>query len=153
MSQWLKSRKKAVAFSLIGGLAAVWAYLLLAGISVHVFYATCFVLGLAGGYWAVLVTVAAEQFGTNLRATAATAVPNFVRASVILLTSGFLALRTYAGAQYAALFIGTLVFAMALFAVRHLQETFGKNLDFIEELPNGFAAPVAAATHEVELNA
>jgi hypothetical protein len=93
----------------------------------------CALGGVASGYWAVFVSTAAELFGTNLRATVTTTVPNFVRGSVPLLTMSFAALHD-GGLNYAhaalAVGIGCLVLAVAgLFAV---PETFGVDLDFHE---------------------
>jgi hypothetical protein len=97
-----------------------------------VFYAICFGLGVSGGFWAVLITMTAEQFGTNIRSTAATSVPNFVRSAVIPLSLVFGTLKTI-GAAPAALALGVLVFALAAFALRKLPETYGRDLDFVDE--------------------
>src|SRR5262249_50095197 len=102
LSQWLRSRKRAVSVSIIVGATLTYVYLRAVSVSSEFFYAICFGLGLAGGYWAVLVTISAEQFGTNIRATAATSVPNFVRSSVILLTTSFLGLKAQVGTLHAA---------------------------------------------------
>lgn len=132
LSQWLKSRKKAVLVGLIVGLVFVGFYFLSTGISKTGFYAVCFMLGCAGGYWAVLVTMAAEQFGTNIRATVATSVPNFVRSSVILLTLGFTSLKESFGTVNSALIVAAIVYLVSFFALSRLKETFARDLDFVE---------------------
>jgi MFS family permease len=92
-----------------------------------------FLLGVSIGYWAVFVTVAAEQFGTNLRATAATTAPNFVR-WIGAAGSAFLwsALEPVVGTWEAAAIVGALVILIALLACLSLRESFGTSLDFVE---------------------
>ena len=89
-----------------------------------------FWIGLAQGYWTVFVIFAAEQFGTNMRGTVSTAVPNFVRAAVVPVTLGLLWLMPSVGVLYAASIIGAVVFVLALWALWYLPETWGKSLDF-----------------------
>ena len=96
------------------------------------FLRLCFVLGLGAGYWAVFVTVASEQFGTNLRATATTTVPNFVRGAVVPLTSAFQALTPATGIATSGLIVGAVTLTVAFLCVRLLDETFGRDLDFVE---------------------
>ncbi len=92
----------------------------------------CIPLGFSVGYWSVVITTTAEQFGTNLRATATTLVPNLVRASVIPLTLLFSLLATRFSASTSALIVGTFCFVGALISIFFMEETFGKELDFIE---------------------
>ena len=97
----------------------------------------CFGLGLAVGFWALFVTVAAEQFGTNLRATVATTAPNFARGAVLLLVPAFQALAGPAEAPRLGLLLGAAVLGaatllVAFWAVSTLPETFGKDLDYVE---------------------
>ncbi len=87
-SQQLRSRKKIVFAFILFTLAAMAAYFFCAGFSAATFYLVISSLGFGVGYWAVFVTIAAEQFGTNIRATVATTVPNFVRGCVVPLTLG-----------------------------------------------------------------
>lgn len=134
LSQWLKSRKRAVFASLFLGAALTVLYFATAGLSKGLFYATCFALGLAAGYWAVLVTIAAEQFGTNIRATVATSVPNLVRSSVIVLTISFSYLKSSLGIIAAAELVAAVVFGLAFFATSRLEESYGKDLAFVETL-------------------
>ena len=98
-----------------------------------IFYALCVLLGFGAGYWALFVTIAAEQFGTNLRATVATTVPNFVRGSVILMTPLFLIFKEQFGILRGAGLVGLLCIAIALAAILFMEETFGKDLNFLEE--------------------
>lgn len=131
-SQILRRRKIAVAICLAGALQAAIGYLYGAGLGARDIYVLCLMLGLFSGYWAVLVTMAAEQFGTNLRATVATSVPNFVRGSAALITWTFATLRDSMSAQSAALAVGLGCFLLAFLALFGLEETFGKDLDFVE---------------------
>jgi hypothetical protein len=96
------------------------------------FYSICFVLGIFAGYWAVFMTISAEQFGTNLRATVTTSTPNFVRGSVALLTSSFHWLTPALGLVGSAVAVGVTTLAVGLFALSQLEETHGKDLDFVE---------------------
>lgn len=132
LSQYLGSRRKVVGFAL----ACLSALLILlfssTGFSARYFYTLCVVMGFATGYWAVFVTIAAEQFGTNLRATVTTSTPNFVRGSVVLLTSSFHYLKPRLGIVASAELVGGVTLLLAFFALWKLEETFGKDLDFVE---------------------
>ena len=92
----------------------------------------CFLLGCATGYWALFVTIASEQFGTNIRATATTTVPNFVRGFVVPLTLGFTALSEISGDIQAAMVVGAISIGLALIATIGIKETFGKDLNYVE---------------------
>ena len=131
-SQLLRRRKITIVICLAGALQATVAYLYGTGLGAQEIYILCLMLGLFSGYWAVLVTMAAEQFGTNLRATVATSVPNFVRGSAALITLIFATLRDSMSAQSAALAVGLGCFVLAFVALASLDETFGKDLDFVE---------------------
>ena len=96
------------------------------------FYTACVLLGVGTGYWAVFVTVAAEQFGTNLRATATTTVPNFVRGAVVPVTLVFNALKGRLGVLGSAVAAGVVTLVLAGWALASLDETYGKSLDFVE---------------------
>ena len=90
-------------------------------------------MGFGRGYWAVFVTISAEQFGTNLRATVATTVPNFVRGALIPITFIFNSLTpNYFSAVQAASLLGLLVISLSLFSVWSMEETFYKDLDYVE---------------------
>lgn len=136
LSQVLQSRKKAVFYFLILTIAAVSLYFTATGISPNSFYAICVFLGFAIGYWAVFVTIAAEQFGTNLRATVATSVPNFVRGMTVPITMLFLYARNSIGLELGAIVVGALTLAISLLALWNLEETFHKDLDYVEEFEN-----------------
>ena len=111
----------------------VAVFLLGRGFSAFGIYGLAAYLGLATGYWAVYVTIAAEQFGTNLRATVATTVPNFLRGAVVLITSGFLILKSPLGLLGAAWVVGLVCFALAAVSLAGLEDTHGRDLDFMEK--------------------
>jgi MFS transporter, putative metabolite:H+ symporter len=131
LSQWLRARKVPLVL-LIVATAIATAGLLLVARSTGGYLAWCAAAGFFGGYWALFVTVAAESFGTNLRATAASAVPNLVRGAAIPVTAAFGALKGPLGVVPSLWLIGGIVFALALFAAWRLRETFGTDLDYIE---------------------
>jgi MFS family permease len=133
-SQQLRSRKKIIFAFILFTLAAMVAYFLAAGISAATFYLIILFLGFGVGYWAVFVTVAAEQFGTNIRATVATTVPNFIRGSVVPLTLAFNFLKLRTGIIPSAAIVGAACIFIALWALRGLEETHGKDLDYIEPI-------------------
>lgn len=132
LSQILGSRKRAVAIYL--GITALFSILygLARGVSPEVFYGICFFVGLGTGYWALFATVAAEQFGTNLRATVAISVPNFVRGAVVPLTFAFRSLAPHVGLVGSAMVVGAFSLIIALMALIWMKETFGKDLDYLE---------------------
>jgi len=132
VSQWLKSRKLSIGIFLLGTLASLAVIFHVPLGSTLNFYAIIFVLGFFTAYWAMLVTIAAEQFGTNLRATVATSVPNFVRGATVLTVMLFQYLKPQVGIVGSAEVVGLLVAAFALFALFQLRETFSLDLDYIE---------------------
>jgi hypothetical protein len=136
LSQVLKSRKIVVYIYLIFTLILTVIFLFfMKGISLNTYYFMCFLLGTGTGYWAIFVTIAAEQFGTNIRSTAANTIPNFVRGSVnlvILLFGLFLSLNFHDGIS--ALLVGILFISLSLYSISRLKETFGKDLNYMEEL-------------------
>jgi len=133
LSQVLQSRRRVVFLFLSLMVLGVAGYFLTAGAGAGTFYAVCTFLGFAGGYWAIFVTIAAEQFGTNLRATVATTVPNFVRGMVIPITTLFQLFRQSLGLEKGAWCVGAISMVLALFSLWRLQETFHKDMDFFEE--------------------
>jgi MFS transporter, putative metabolite:H+ symporter len=133
LSQLLQSRRQVVLIFLALTFAGICWYFSAGGVSPSLFYGVCTFLGFASGYWAIFVTIAAEQFGTNLRATVATTVPNFVRGMVVPITMLFQLCRKQFGLEPAALMVGALCLAIALFSLWRLEETFHKNLDYFEE--------------------
>ncbi|WP_026461578.1 MFS transporter [Adhaeribacter aquaticus] len=133
LSQLLRSRRKVVlTFILLTSLSII-VYLFVPLQHSGIVYGVCMALGFSIGYWALFVTIAAEQFGTNLRATVATTVPNFVRGSVNIITPMFLALRVQFGVLNGAAIVGGITVIIALLALSQLKETFGKDLNFLEE--------------------
>lgn len=132
LSQILKSRKKVLYIFLTATLACVCIYLFLNSTSVFYFYSVCVLMGIAVGYWVIFVTNSSEQFGTNLRSTVTTTVPNFIRGSVIPLTIVFQALKPLLGIKYSAFAIGVVTIVIALWATSKLEETYGKDLDYTE---------------------
>ena len=105
------------------------AYLFaLNGASTTVFYAVCFMIGYTGGFWALFVTVAAEQFGTNLRSTVATTAPNFARGATVLIAPTYKALKAMPelGMVGAAGLIGAVLLLLAFFSASTLPETYAK---------------------------
>lgn len=132
LSQRLQSRKRAIRLFILLSLTFVLIYLLAPLRDLSLFYAVCVLLGFANGYWALFVTIAAELFGTNLRATVATTVPNFVRGAVIPLTSLFVLGKAQFGVLYSALGVGLLTVGLALLALYALEETFHKDLNYVE---------------------
>jgi MFS family permease len=135
LSQFLKSRRKVVYIFIALTVAGVAVYFLTAGAGPAAFYAACAFLGFGSGYWAVFVTIAAEQFGTNLRATVATTVPNFVRGMVVPITLLFQLARQQFSIGASAVLVGTLCVVVALLALHRLEETFHKELDYYEQCP------------------
>ena len=132
LSQYFKSRKKIV-YLFISMLTIIVAlYFTMDGASVEMFYAACFGLGFGGGYWAVFVTIAAEQFGTNLRATVASTAPNFIRGMVIPITILFHTLSGYVGILSGAAVTGAICLLIAFVALYYLEETYHKDLDYYE---------------------
>jgi len=132
-SQIIRSRKKTVFVFIFLTLAFVITYLYWPFESAFGFYVGCFLLGLGVGYWALFVTIAAEQFGTNLRSTVATTVPNFIRGTVIPLTFAFRYMRESIGILEGALVVGIVTIIIAFWALRLIDETFGRDLNFVEK--------------------
>lgn len=132
LSQMMKSRKKAYFIFILFSLLSVVYYYTLHGASAQLFYAAIFFLGIFCGYWALFITMAAEQFGTNIRATVATTVPNFVRGSVVPITSAFIYLKGSTGVLNAGIAVGAVIFTLAFIALILTHETFHKDLDYIE---------------------
>jgi putative MFS transporter len=136
LSQWLKSRKKIMCLFLIFNLIMVFVYLNAFGISAATFYLLCFAMGFSVGYWVLFVTIAAEQFGTNIRATVTTTVPNFVRGSlplIILIYSFFRDSLFEGDILKSGMIVGSLLSVISLLALWKLKETFHVDLDYTEK--------------------
>ncbi len=135
VSQWLKSRKKALyVFYAVTALFMVLYFTLQWNGSASLMYFLCAALGFGSGFWAIFVTIGAEQFGTNLRATAATTIPNMVRGTVPLMLMLFQFLRGLPGVGYinGGIFTCVIVFAICTIAVFTSKETFHKDLNYEE---------------------
>ena len=133
ISQILHSRKKALFISLCSLILVCLWYFNAYGNSAIMFYSIVFAMGLAHGYWTVFITTASEQFGTNLRATVTTTVPNFVRAAIVPISMAILFLKDKTNLIQAAMIVGTCCFVIALTATFLIEETFDKDLDYSEE--------------------
>ncbi|MFT4023618.1 MAG: MFS transporter [Flavihumibacter sp.] len=132
VSQWLRSRKKTLYIFYGITIAAMCWFFNLQGAGTTELYWACAVLGFGIGFWAIFVTVAAEQFGTNLRATAATTVPNMVRGSLNLVTILFTALQSRHGLVGSGMITAVVCMLIAIIAAARSEETFGKDLNYME---------------------
>lgn len=134
ISQQLRSRKKALLIALSSLSVMLCVLLLSQGVSNTTFYWLLLIVGLPNGYWSVFMASASEQFGTNIRATVTTSAPNFVRGMVVVLSTLFSYLSNEVGMGFvgAASLIGTAVMALAIFSTLKTQDTFHKDLDYIE---------------------
>ncbi|MBL1407292.1 MFS transporter [Sphingobacterium faecale] len=133
LAQWLKSRKKVVLLCQILILVSSLWYLNSTGIGESKFMFLAFFMGLGVGYWATFVTISAEQFGTNLRATVATTAPNFVRGALIPSTLLYGYFVDLWGIIAAATITLVLLTGIAIFALTQLEESFDKDLNYYEE--------------------
>lgn len=132
LSQYLKSRRKSIVVSLVLTALSIALYILAPHETLFGYYFLCFLMGVGGGYWAMFVQVGAEQFGTNIRATAATSIPNMVRGLTIPMTAGFHALIPSVGVTGAGVSVMMIVIALAFVSVSFLRETFHEDLDYVE---------------------
>lgn len=133
LAQVLKSRKKVVLIcQMVILISASW-YLLSDGLSETRFVWLCFFMGLGIGYWATFVTISAEQFGTNLRATVATTAPNFVRGALIPSSMLYGILVNHWGIIIAAFVMIFFLSGIAIYALTQLEESFDKDLNYLEE--------------------
>jgi len=135
ISQILRSRRKVVFIYLALSVVLMTYYLFFAtGISLQGFYILSFLVGCATGYWAIFVTIAAEQFGTNIRSTVTNTTPNFVRGSVPLITMLFQFLSAhFFNNVFSAFIVGLLCLGLSLWAISRAKETFAKDLDYTEQ--------------------
>jgi len=132
VSQWLKSRKRALyLFYAITALSIVW-FFNLQGSDVTTLYIVSALLGFGTGFWAIFVTMAAEQFGTNIRATVATTVPNMVRGSLTLVSLLFTQLQSSVDYVKAGWITGIVVIIIGIVSVILAEETYHKDLNYLE---------------------
>ena len=132
ISQKMKSRK--IVIALFIGMAAVSCLAFLVSgpyLDATEYYGFCLLIGFCMGYWVLMLTTAAEQFGTDIRATVTTSVPNFVRGTAVICTSAFVALKGH-GVVESALYVGIGAFIVAFIALAFLKETFHDDLDYME---------------------
>lgn len=131
LSQWMKSRKKVLQYFVLATLVMIIAYFFMQNQSVQNFYFLFSALGFAAGYWAVLISSASEQFGTNIRATASTSIPNFVRAALVPITIVYTSLQAFNITKLdSALYTGIACCIIAFLAAYLLEESFGKELNY-----------------------
>lgn len=133
LSQWLKSRKKALYVFYFITMIGMFMYFTLQGKTASDLYIACAVLGFGTGFWAIFVTIAAEQFGTNIRATAATTVPNMVRGSLNLISLLFTGLQLSYGYVQSGIITGVIIMFITIVSAAFTEETFGKDLNYTEE--------------------
>lgn len=133
ISHALASRKKAIALMMGMSLLGVLYYLFGGMKTVTTVYATCVWLGFWTGYWAMFVTVGAEQFGTNLRATAATTIPNMVRGAVVIMTTLFTWIKPSAGTIMAGAIVALICYVIGFYSTLTVRETHNRDLNFLEE--------------------
>jgi MFS family permease len=133
LSQYFRSRKKIILAFLSLSTLMVALYFRLNNATPSLFYLWCVAMGISVGYWAVFVTVAAEQFGTNLRATVASTVPNFIRGMVIPITFFFRIAKEHFGILTGGATVGVVCILIAFYSLYRLEETFHKDLDYVEE--------------------
>ena len=135
VSQFFQSRKKALylfyALTIISGILFFSAF----NSSDARMYTICTLLGFSTGFWAIFVTMGAEQFGTNLRATAATTIPNIVRGSLPLMNMLFKDLFQDSwgwSLLRSGIITGIIVMLITLIAAYFTHETYGKELNYVE---------------------
>lgn len=132
ISHGLHSRRKAVGYMMFFTLIGCLLYLFAGIQSAKSLYMLCLWMGFGIGYWAMFVTIGAEQFGTNLRATAATTIPNMVRGTVVIMTSIYINTKPSLGVIAAASIVGLLTFSLGFISVYSIPETHDRDLDFLE---------------------
>jgi len=105
------------------------------GASSTAMYVVISMMGFGNGFWTVFVTIAAENFGTNLRATVATTVPNFSRGSLVPITGIFTKLTpAYLTPMSSAMLLTVLIYGLCFFSLWNVKETFSIDLNYLEEI-------------------
>jgi MFS transporter, putative metabolite:H+ symporter len=136
LSQYFKSRKKALLFFYVLSIVSLVFFFSSFNDSDVSMYGVCLALGFSTGFWAIFVTMGAEQFGTNLRATAATTIPNMVRGVLPLINMLFLGVFQQSwgwSLVKSGIVTGIVTLSITLVAFYFTEETFHKDLNFIEE--------------------
>lgn len=132
ISHYLSSRKKAIIYMMCFTIIGVGLMLFGGTSTENMYYFYCVWLGLGSGYWAMFVTVGAEQFGTNIRSTAATTIPNMVRGFLPIMLFFFNYIKVGKGVIIAATIVGVVTFIIGIYATATIEETHNKDLDFVE---------------------
>lgn len=132
LSQIFKCRRQVLAFCIISTAPVIYFILSSHNMTATEFYGLMGLVGFLSGYWGLFMATTAEQFGTNIRATATTTAPNFVRASIIADTFLVTVLKPYLGFITSLEIVAALCFAIALLSILKLPETFENDLDFVE---------------------
>jgi len=137
LSQIFKSRRRVIFINLMGIAVLTCVYLFNHNLTPTGLKTMSYLLGLATGYWALFVTNASEQFGTNIRSTVTATVPNFVRGGVVPITLGFTALSELKIGgmpnSYAAIIVGAVCILLAVWGTYTVKESFHKELNYVEE--------------------
>jgi putative MFS transporter len=137
LSQYWRSRIKVMALFLALDVLAVAAYLYFPFTAPWEMYLAHFFLGISVGFWVIFVTMGAEQFGTNLRATVATSVPNFARGMQVPINESFKYLKgpmVMGSVLSAAWVVGAVCLLIAFIALYGMRETFDQDLDYVESI-------------------
>jgi MFS family permease len=132
LSHLLHSRKKTILYMLLFTFVGVALLLFSGPKSENMYYFYCAWIGLGCGFWAMFITVAAEQFGTNLRSTATTSIPNMVRGTVPLLLLGFDYMKQSITIIHSAAVLALITFLLGIYATLTIKETHNRDMDFIE---------------------
>ena len=134
-SQIFKNRKKVVFTYICVTIVCIPIYLFQSGMSLNFLFAMCFMMGMASGFWVGFISIASEPFGTKIRATVTTTAPNFVRGSLVLMMLLLNFFREDLGINliYSALFVGIVVMSLSMVSLLGLKESFGKDLNYVEE--------------------
>lgn len=132
LAQVTKSRRITMLVFLLLSIVSVSAYLSTKGITSEQFIWLSFFMGCTVGYWATFVTIAAEQFGTNLRSTVTTTVPNFVRGALIPINTAFDFFAKKHGMISGGYIMMGILTVIALLSLSQLKETFSKDLNYVE---------------------
>ena len=92
-------------------------------------------MGFGCGYLSVFVTSTSEQFGTNLRVTITATVTNFMRGAVVLLIPLHQFIESFfkTNLTTGVAITGVIIWTLALLSIVLINETFGKNLNYIED--------------------
>lgn len=134
LSQVIRSRKKAVFYFILLTAVGFILYFTAKGTSPAYFYATMVLTGIGTGFWAVIITMASEQFGTNIRATVTTTVPNLIRGSLPIISIAYTSLQGSFDRLVSAEIIAVFIILLPLWALYYTDETFGKDLNYLEEI-------------------